>query len=179
MKLDGPFCGVPPTAVESTGVFSSSEVEVLPHVNAGIVGARHVKVDVDGVGVEAGGVPFYVKLLASDDVLVHGRRFVEAASLAGYGIGGQMGSEGEMKTVVLTRVGGPFPADMVHSEVRGVGGHYSRKIRDGGENERIPGKGGGLVNDCGLTEGRGREEKPWEDEKEAAPVISRVVNVEP
>ena len=32
-----------------------------------------------------------------------------------------------MKTVVLTRVGGPFPADMVHSEVRGVEGHYSRK----------------------------------------------------
>ena len=138
-------------------------------MNTGIVGARHVKVDVDGVGVEAGGVPFYVKLLASDDVLVHGRRFVEAASLAGYGIGGQMGSEGEMKTVVLTRVGGPFPADMAYSEVRGVGGHYSRKIRDGGENERIPRKGGGLVNDCGLTEGRGREEKPWEDEKGGRP----------
>jgi hypothetical protein len=81
--------------MKGTGVFSSSEVDVLPHVNAGIVGARHVKIDVDGVGFEAGGVPFDVKLLASDNVLVHGRRFVEAASLTGCGIGGQVGSRGK------------------------------------------------------------------------------------
>jgi len=31
------------------------------------------------------------------------------------------------------------------------------------------GREGGLVNDCGLTEGRGREEKPWEDEKRGRP----------
>ena len=47
--------------MKGTGVFSSSEVEVLPHVNTGVVGAGHLKVDVDGVGVEAGVVPLCVK----------------------------------------------------------------------------------------------------------------------
>ena len=85
LKLDGGICRVPPAAAEGTSILSSSEVDVLPHVNAGVVSAGHVKVDVDGVGCKAGGVPFDVKLLASGNVLVHGRGLVEAASLTGYG----------------------------------------------------------------------------------------------
>ena len=84
--------------MEGTGVFSNSEVDILPHVNAGIVGARHVKVDVDGVGIKAGRVPFYVKLLAGGDILIHGRCFVEAASLACCDIDGQVGSKEGMKS---------------------------------------------------------------------------------
>ena len=80
LKFDGARRGVPPTTVEGGGVFSEGKVDVLPHVNTGIGGVGHVKVDVDGGGVETGRVPFYVKVLARGDVLVHGRRFVEAAS---------------------------------------------------------------------------------------------------
>lgn len=73
--------------MEGSGIFSNGEVNVLPHVNAAIVGAWHVKIDVNSIGVEAGGVPVNVKVFASGDVLVHGRCFVEAASLASCGSG--------------------------------------------------------------------------------------------
>ena len=99
MKLDGPVGGVPPAATEGIGVFSKGKVDVLPHVDAGIVGARHVKVDVDGVGVEAGGVPLDVEFFTRGDVLVHGGSFIEAASLTGYGDGGQAGFRGGRRVV--------------------------------------------------------------------------------
>lgn len=98
LELDGRSRIVPPRAMEGGSVFSGAEVDILPHVNAGIVGVGHVKVDVDTVGVETGRIPLYVEVLASGDILIHGRRAVEATSLAGCGIGGQCDSEGEMKS---------------------------------------------------------------------------------
>ena len=98
LKFDGVICRVPPAAVKGIGVLSGSEVDILPHVDAGIVGARHVEVDVDGVGCEAGGIPFDVELLSGDDGLVHGRGFVEAASLAGCGMGACVRFRGGMKS---------------------------------------------------------------------------------
>ena len=103
--------------MEGSGVLSNGVVDILPHVNAGIVGVGHVKVDVDGGRVEAGGVPFYVKILSGGNILVHGWRFVEATSFAGWKLAVRWRFGGEQRATGLTRVGSPFPVDMADSEV--------------------------------------------------------------
>lgn len=84
MKFDGVSRRVPPAAMKGTSVFTGSEVYILPHVNTGIVGVGHVKIDVDGGSVEAGSIPLHVKVFAGGNILVHSRGLVEAAGGAGY-----------------------------------------------------------------------------------------------
>ena len=83
MKFNGAFRRVPPAAMKGASVLSNTEVDVLPHVNTGIVGVGHVEVDVDGGRIEAGRVPFYVKVFTCGNILVHGRRFIKATSSTG------------------------------------------------------------------------------------------------